>query len=137
MYTEKHIEEMAQEILGISADVVECGLGDYVSKCLAVGLYNASYRKQEWISVEERLPDLEPTLIKWGDCGYKQKSIRVLCVCKQKSGKLLVKEGYYEVWADALTAPRWRIPGSIDSVTHWMPLPETPKMTSKEDKKNG
>lgn len=89
--------------------------------------------KSEWISVEERLPDLEPTLIKWGDCGYKQKSIRVLCVCKQKSGKVLVKEGYYEVWVDSPAEPYWRIPGSIDSVTHWMPLPEAPKMKGGEE----
>lgn len=89
--------------------------------------------KSEWISAEERLPDLESTLIKWGDLGYKQKSIRVLCVCKQKSGKVLVKEGYYEVWTDSPTDPYWKIPGSIDSVTHWMPLPEAPKMKGGEE----
>ena len=85
----------------------------------------------EWISVEDRLPDIEPTLIKYGSMGYKQKSVRVLCVCEQKSGKVIVKEGYCEVWADDLTNPYWRIPGTIDSVTHWMPLPEPP--TEKEN----
>jgi hypothetical protein len=45
----------------------------------------------------------------------------------QFKGKIFVKEGYYEKW-DFAIAPHWRIPGSIDTVTHWMPLPEPPKM---------
>ena len=36
------------------------------------------------------------------------------------------KEGYYEPCANGSVF--WRIPGSIDSVTHWMTLPEPPKM---------
>ena len=72
-----------------------------------------------WISVEDRLPSLDAT--KTDDFG-RQKSVRVLCVCKQKSGKVFVKEGYYVVGAG--DGVYWRIPGSIDSVTHWMPLPE-------------
>ncbi len=88
-------------------------------------------KQYEWVSVEDRLPDLEPPLIKWGNCGYKQKSVRVLCACKQKSGKVLVKEGYCEVWVDNPTRPCWKIPGSIDAVTHWMPLPLPP--TEKEN----
>ena len=132
------VEEMAEIILKTDDT---CRV-----RTIATRLYNAGYRKQserflvkengdivpltqqsEWISVDERLPDLEPTLIKWGDCGYKQKSIRVLCACKQRSGKTLVKEGYCEVWVDS-QIPHWKIPGSIDEVTHWMPLPEPPKM---------
>ena len=78
----------------------------------------------EWISVEDRLPDKE-TQIKWGErTGYN--SARVLCVCRQKSGKVMVKEGYCEMWGGD-HRPYWKIPGSIDSVTHWMPLPEPPK----------
>lgn len=78
----------------------------------------------EWISVEDRLPEPE-TPIKWRDRkGYN--SVRVLCVCKQKSGKILIKEGFYEKWEDN-DKPYWRIPGSIDSVTHWMPLPAPPE----------
>lgn len=82
----------------------------------------------EWISVEDRLPEPE-TPIKWRDYkGYK--SVRVLCVCKQKSGKILIKEGFYEKW-EHNDEPYWKIPGSIDSVTHWMPLPEPPTENSK------
>ena len=73
-----------------------------------------------WISVDERLPKIDPD--KKGR--YKNSvSIRVLCACKQHSGKKMVKEGYCE-WGD--WGYSWRIPGSIDSVTHWMYLPEPP-----------
>jgi hypothetical protein len=83
----------------------------------------------KWISVDDRLPEKE-TLIKWRErTGYN--SIRVLCVCKQKSGKVMVKEGYCEMWDDSDYGPYWKIPGSIDSVTHWMPLPTPP--TEKEN----
>lgn len=75
----------------------------------------------EWISVEDRLPELEKTSL---NTKHRPKSARVLCSCTQRSGKVLVKEGYYELWNNS---PCWRIPGSIDSVTHWMPLPEPPK----------
>lgn len=85
--------------------------------------------QSEWISVEDRLPEVATTEKGWGDHKV-QKSVRVLCVCKQKSGKILVKEGYYEL-LDYSDKPYWRIPGSIDSVTHWMPLPTPP--TEKEN----
>ena len=81
--------------------------------------------KSEWISVEDRLPDLDP----YGKGRYGgQRSVRVLCACKQRDGRSFVKEGYYEPCYDGVV---WRIPGSIDSVTHWMPLPAPP--TEKEN----
>lgn len=55
-----------------------------------------------------------------------KKSIRVLCVCVQKSGKTMVKEGYCE-WYNDYPEPRWQIPGTIDEVTHWQPMPQPPK----------
>lgn len=74
-----------------------------------------------WISVDERLPAIDP-------CGKGRyggtRSVRVLCACKQRDGKTFVKEGYYEPCGNGHVV--WRIPGSIDSVTHWMPLPEPP-----------
>lgn len=75
----------------------------------------------EWISVEDRLPEVDCSAVNYGR--KFQKSIRVLCACKQKSGKVMVKEGYCEVYKDTAY---WKIPGSIDSVTHWMPLPPPP-----------
>ena len=77
----------------------------------------------KWIPVTERLPDVA-SKHKHGRSRY-TKSIRVLCVCVQKDGKTMVKEGYYEFWND-YPEPCWKIPGTIDAVTHWMPLPEPP-----------
>ena len=80
---------------------------------------------QEWISVKDRLPEVVST-----HKGYRstvKKSIRVLCVCVQKSGKTMVKEGYCE-WYNDYPEPRWQIPGTIDKVTHWQYLPQPPKV---------
>ena len=84
----------------------------------------------KWIDVNDKLPELETIPAKI-DSRQKPKSIRVLCACKQRSGKVLVKEGFYELWGDR---PVWRIPGSIDVVTHWMPLPEPPDVSKKGEK---
>ena len=83
-----------------------------------------------WISVNERLPEVDPS--KKGKYYNVPVSIRVLCVCKQKSGKVMVKEGYCEFYSNGRVF--WRIPGSIDSVTHWMYLPEPPE--EEEDETN-
>lgn len=79
---------------------------------------------QKWISVNERLPEVASTHKR---SGYTfTNSVRVLCVCVQKDGKTMVKEGFLQLWGYN-QEPYWKIPGSIDSVTHWMPLPEPPK----------
>ena len=78
----------------------------------------------EWISVDDMLPEIETANIKCYNSHY-SKSIRVLCACKQRSGKVLVKEGYCELYEDGRVY--WKIPGNIDSVTHWMPLPKSPE----------
>ena len=79
---------------------------------------------QEWVSVEDKLPEV--VSIHKGYRGTVKKSIRVLCVCVQKSGKTMVKEGYCE-WYNDYQEPRWQIPGTIDEVTHWQYLPQPPK----------
>ena len=79
---------------------------------------------QEWISVKDKLPEV--VSIHKGYRGTVKKSIRVLCVCVQKSGKTMVKEGYCE-WYNDYQEPRWQIPGTIDEVTHWQYLPQPPK----------
>ena len=79
---------------------------------------------QEWISVDDKLPEV--VSIQKGYRSTVKKSIRVLCVCVQKSGKTMVKEGYCE-WYNDYPEPRWKIPGTIDEVTHWQYLPQPPK----------
>ena len=85
--------------------------------------YADGYNANKWIGVDDRMPEIETANIKDGSRRYSE-SVRVLCACKQKSGKVLVKEGYCRIYPDGNFY--WRIPGSIDSVTHWMPLPEAP-----------
>ena len=79
---------------------------------------------QEWISVDDKLPEV--VSIQKGYRSTVKKSIRVLCVCAQKSGKTMVKEGYCE-WYNDYQEPRWKIPGTIDEVTHWSYLLNPPK----------
>lgn len=71
----------------------------------AKNLYDAGYRKQsEWISVEDRLPE---------------KNVRVLVYIKSS-------RSYTRFDTDRLDDRgfvRW-----FNDVTHWMPLPEPPKM---------
>lgn len=119
--SEEQIEELARKLRAYCYDIElndidDCRrLADFIIDTLG-------YRKQEWISVDERLPDIDPH----GKGRYGgTRSVRVLCACKQKGGKTFVKEGYYEPCGNGRVF--WRIPGSIDSVTHWMQLPEPPK----------
>ena len=65
-------------------------------------IYEKGYRKQEWISVDERLPEDGVWVL-----GYSAKSRRGgLCNCL----KSYVREF-----------------GNYDDTTHWLPLPEFPK----------
>ncbi len=79
---------------------------------------------QKWISVKDRLPEVVSTHKRYRSTI--KKSVRVLCVCVQKSGKTMVKEGYCE-WYNDYPEPRWQIPGTIDEVTHWQYLPQPTK----------
>lgn len=91
---------------------------------MEIGKMPAAETVQRWIPVTERLPEVAS--VHKHRRYTSRKSIRVLCVCVQKSGKRMVKEGYCD-WYNDYPEPRWRVPGTIDSVTHWMPHPELPK----------
>ena len=72
---------------------------------VAIALYNADYRKQEWISVEDRLPDTD----------------EVLVYCRKGVGHAAPKK-------QGLDKMDWDVFFNITGTTHWMPLPEPPKM---------
>lgn len=78
----------------------------------------------EWTKIDDGLPPkrLSHKGTEWRDPYWE--SERVLCVCKQNTGRTLVKEGYCKVWEDGRI--RWMIPGEIHEVTHWGLLPEPP-----------
>lgn len=111
MSEEKQIEEM----FNIIADGVIDGENNHGvptgKTCLNIAqtIYDAGYRKQsEWISVEERLPDLYGTYLVYTYDNH-------------------IKLGYFCELVIGL-------PPSFDdfAVTHWMPLPEPPDMKGGE-----
>ena len=76
-------------------------------------LYNAGYRKQEWVSVEDRLPQKNTSVLCYFK--YEPESPDVICENHYHGGRLWMSEG--------------------SKVTHWMPLPEPPKMKGATDEK--
>ena len=119
-------------------DVIHCATmdwDDYMDECsetetppidsledfIADGVVSAGYRKLKWIPVTERLPEADGKRTTYGST-YAH-SRRVLCACLQKDGKRMAKEGYCRIYNDGIVC--WMIPGTIDSVTHWMELPST------------
>jgi hypothetical protein len=101
---QKQIEEMAKDICCVKQNCNDICHPTNSCRALkyAVRLYEAGYRKQEWISVEDRLPKKHETVLVFINVGkYRFISTDFLC----SSGK----------WYDQGT-----------DVTHWIPLPKPP-----------
>ena len=143
---QKQIEEMVNIMChGCSRkcdDTSGCIVEDY-----AEAIYNEGYRKQEWISVEERLPEsgvhcllccdikcIDGTHRQYVCDGYHAERWKEECSncdgdCaveyNEEDDEYYLCEGWYEV------IKNWDDYSSIaiaDTITHWMPLPEAPKM---------
>lgn len=100
MSREKQIIEIKECIDSVYG--ADCAYFDVDGFAIANKIYDAGYRKQEWISVDERLPEDGIWVL-----GYSAKSGRGgLCNCL----KSYVREF-----------------GNYDDTTHWLPLPEFPK----------
>jgi hypothetical protein len=105
----KEIEEMAKvyEEARLKANEtigsMNVGAGIWYSKAF----YNAGYRKQEWISVENRLPE--------------ESGKYLVCI---KSGNVYQTK-FYSYPKDK--GGHWGQKDKGRSITHWMPLPEPPK----------
>ena len=88
--------------------------------------------KSEWISVDERLPDLCDRDPDW--------SVTVLFRTTQghlHSGYRYVGRAQTSFYDDSWSPPYWldeseNLSFEVDEVTHWMPLPEAPKMKGGE-----
>lgn len=71
MSKEKQIEEMARAMCSFSKNTLcrecsdECFYKDYAERA-----YNAGYRKQAWISVDERLPEDKQICLAYGTVYY-------------------------------------------------------------------
>lgn len=149
MSREKMIEEMRKDIFAAFGGY-EKWEEDWQS--LAEAVYNAGYRKQsEWISVEERLPEsgvhcllccdikcIDGTHRQYVCDGYYAERWKEGCCnvdddaaieYNEENYEYYLLEGWYEV------IKNWDDYSSIaidDTVTHWMPLPEAPKMKGGE-----
>ena len=85
---------------------------EYFAHADECDFFITGYRKQEWISVEDRLPEPYKTVLVFCRNGFNT---------FQSVSEMLDENGN-----------RWSAVCGIP-VTHWMPLPEAPKMR-KEDK---
>ena len=105
------IAEMARVMMKHCEIDNQCGSCHWstCNECLAEVLYNADYRKQEWISVEDRLPDTD----------------EVLVYCRKGVGHAAPKK-------QGLDKMDWDVFFNITGTTHWMPLPQPPKMKGGE-----
>lgn len=98
---------MKEQIIDEMARIIDDNHGFIVSSVeTAEALYNAGYRKQEWISVDDRFPEEREHVIVFGEDGLVGEAWHK-------------KEGLFW-WMDDRDG--------IAAATHWMPLPEPPKM---------
>lgn len=100
MSKEKQIEDITNELIFTA----RCG----TRIAVAEHLYNKGYRKQEWISVDERLP---------------KEFVSVL-------GYMTDAEDFPSVRECYMVGRVFFFPAlnDVHPVSHWMPLPEAPKM---------
>ena len=106
MNKEKQIEEIEKVLYESDnkRNVLICGI-----ETVAEDVYNANFRKQEWISVDERLPEE-----------------KVNCLIHYKHA-YCDNDGYWNIGVSFYDGHEFHI-GLEYKVTHWMPLPEAPKM---------
>lgn len=147
----EQIEQMVKIIDQAKHDmwVGECPTYAEHSENIAKYLYNAGYRKQEWISVDERLPEVETKVLVLAIRKYKTKEgleIPAITMGMYEDGTMPRDDScwywedinfIYDEENDMAYIPEgwWEYSnyhdecGAIDDkVTHWMPLPEVPKM---------
>lgn len=108
---EKQIEEMNKAVLEKYSNTLFLNFKDAYG-----ALYDAGYRKQEWISVDERLPDVLQEVL-----AYRGKHIANLMNIYTYVGG--------DMWQDEYGYGCRR---EHEGITHWMPLPEAPKMKGGE-----
>jgi hypothetical protein len=142
MSKEKQIEEMIWDFENYTC------MSQLQAEITSRMLYSLGYRKQsEWISVDEKLPKsgvhcilccdmkrIDGTHSQYVCDGYLAERLTIKahyadddCATEynEEDDEYYLKEGWYEV------IKNWDDYNSIvidDTVTHWMPLPEPPKM---------
>ena len=152
---EKQIDEMVNDLCGFYINTIA------EAEQAAEHLISKGWRKQEWISVDERLPEEDEYVLIWVgkvQVARIEKGISEETRQKMKNGDLLdpvetvfsPNEGMKSIHRSALYKPAdvfgnnqvpyvWKANGGPmewfgQSVTHWMPLPEPPKMKGDIEK---
>ena len=113
MSREKQIEEMAKKLWQFAPILSENNC-----RYVAERAYEEGFRKQEWISVDERLPE------NYG-------SVLVACEGLTIGGANPIAIGSYGDgcwWLADADGTMYLTKYMRVVVTHWMPLPEAPKM---------
>ena len=112
--SQDEILEVAQDLCPLYEEYKSCAdcdalidIGDEpcLYKCMAQLMLSKNYRKQEWISVDERLPDPFHTVLVY--------DMHTECV------RISLYKGTDEVWRNG-------------RISHWMPFPEPPKIGGGE-----
>ena len=116
------------QINQLASDIYSILRSDSISLAMAAMLHGKNYRKVEWISVEERLPD--PKEHDWvlgavmtTECSEGNNYYLPPHIVECRNG---------EWWAMDVDFPLKEL---CLKVTHWMPLPELPK--ESEESENG
>jgi hypothetical protein len=130
--SKEQIEEIANEIC-LAGDYCYGACGECYCLRIAERLYNAGYRKQEWISIDDRLPETKLTNVKIDSQDIESGKTMETEERMMNSSELVAvlyeahMDGKFGTFVgfDQFVDGRWFY---TDTVTHWMPLPEPPKM---------
>lgn len=120
----KQIEEMGREIAhNVAWDEDELPTVDCLET--AKRLYNAGYRKQEWIPVTERLPEKDGEYLALAKIG---KLNLPIILCFAKDGRKIDEHDFEDMWENVWYEYdcEWGFV-TKDFTTHWMPLPIPPE----------
>ncbi len=122
MSKEKQIEEMAKDLCTLNRECEDCPFQLRGIKCNpkknAERFIAKGYRKQsEWISVDERLPEANTQVLAINSDGE-------FYVATYIEHKISPSARGYMTWASGMYNGK---------PTHWMPLPEAPKMKGGEE----
>ena len=108
MAEKKQIDGMARLMCKFYADDPNCRrCPNCWVRDVAKVLYEAGYRKQEWISVKDALPEDEQTVLTID-------TEREMQVCFYETAQ----KGVFQLFHGLV---------SVYNITHWMPLPQPPK----------
>ena len=110
MSREKQIIEIKECIDSVYG--ADCAYFDVDGFAISNKIYDAGYRKQEWISVDERLPETNEEVLVYSSVG------KIYTAC-------YIRVDGIEFWFENIDGFR--------EITHWMPLPEAPKMKGEKN----